>query len=124
MRRYFITYGNKAYSDSKKRILDEALHTGVFDETFAYGPEDLSLSTLKSPLMQYQRGGGYWIWKPDIIFKTLSRTGNDDIVVYADSGCSLFPSVEWDDYFKLLEKYDILVFRLNCINKNIRRKRL
>ncbi|WP_233904163.1 hypothetical protein [Segatella copri] len=124
MRRYFITYGNKAYSDSKKRILDEALQTGVFDETSAYGPEDLSASTLKSPLMQYQRGGGYWIWKPDIIYQTLSRTDNDDIVVYADSGCSLFPSIEWDDYFGLLGKYDILVFRLNCINKKYTKKKV
>ena len=36
-----------------------------------------------------KRGGGYWIWKLDIIKQAFSKIKENDIIVYLDSGCTL-----------------------------------
>ncbi len=64
-----------------------------------------------SPLKAYARGDGYWIWKPFILWKTLQEHPND-IVVYADCGCSLQTNrKEWESWFTLLESYKTLAFQ-------------
>lgn len=37
----------------------------------------------------YYRGYGYWIWKPYVVLKALSRLRDGDILFYCDVGCSL-----------------------------------
>ena len=124
MKHYFITYGDDNYTKSKKRILAEAKATGKFDELYAFGPENLMKETLTNPLMQYKRGGGYWIWKADIVLQTLKKMEYGDILVYVDSGCSLFKSDEWDKYFSSLHSKKMLVFRINSIVKSYTKKSL
>jgi len=61
--------------------------------------------------MAYSIGGGYWLWKPYIIWKTLQDYGNDAIVVYVDAGCSLSPCDDWNFYLKKMDYYDTIVFK-------------
>lgn len=61
--------------------------------------------------MQYPRGAGYWFWKPYIIQHTLDTRDEGTVVVYADAGCTLRKSFAWDVLFKLMEKYDSIVFQ-------------
>ena len=42
-----------------------------------------------------QRGAGYWIWKPYIIWKTLQDVEDGDIVCYIDSACLINKGKEW-----------------------------
>ncbi|GAA4438011.1 hypothetical protein GCM10023188_32860 [Pontibacter saemangeumensis] len=119
--RYFVTYGDKAYENSKKRIAKQASETGFFDKILVYGREDVSDDVATSPLFNNKKGGGYWIWKPNVVGNTLKEMKEGDILVYADSGCSVFKDEEWNRYFGLLEKYNGIVFLINGTNEQYSR---
>lgn len=110
---YFITYGDHSYLNSRQRLIKEAENLRIFDHVIGYGKQDLSNNILNSTLMQFKRGGGYWVWKPYVIAETLKNMDEGDILVYADAGCSVFNSREWKRYFKYTEKYNMLAFLTN-----------
>ena len=111
MKKIFIAYADAALAYSLKRIGRQARKLNVFDKIILYTPDDLSDEIKAHPLMQYSRGGGYWLWKPWLIQKTLQDHDPGDIVVYADAGSTLRKSPEWDRLFKLMEQYDTLCFQ-------------
>lgn len=110
MRKILITYGDNNFELSKKRIRKEAQSLGCFDYIKTYGPDDLPAYIKSSPLMAYSRGGGYWVWKPYLIWRTLNEY-QDSIVVYVDAGCSLQPSADWNYWFSIMETTDTIVFQ-------------
>jgi len=122
VKRYFITYANEAFAGARDRIVAEANATGEFDEVIGYGPEDVSDAVRKGPLFGERRGGGYWTWKPDIIYQTLESCDENDIVVYADSGCQVVPGTEWSRYWRILEKKELIVQRIYQVVRNWTRK--
>jgi len=90
----FISYGNDTFKSAKERIKKEAEAMGIFNGTIRiYGPEDLSpeFKAAVGPTLNEARGGGYWLWKAYIIKDMLTRLNEDDILLYADAGCSLQP---------------------------------
>lgn len=104
----FITYGDERFKDSVKRICKEAKLLGIFDKVISYNPQKLPKEIMQSPLMCYERGGGYWLWKPYIIWKTMQKYPNA-IVVYADAGCTLNKNYnEWHSWFELMSSTDTL----------------
>lgn len=111
MKKIFIAYADDALAYSLKRIGRQACRIKVFDEVFLYTPASLSVEFKSHPLMQYNRGGGYWAWKPWLIQKTLREHEPGDIVVYADAGSTLRKSPEWDRLFGLMKQYDTLCFQ-------------
>ena len=112
MEKVLITYGDERYAHSRERLTEEARSLGIFDRVRAYTPDDLDDRMRHHPLMKYQRGGGYWVWKPWITLNALQQLHDGDVLVYVDSGCSLFPSKEWDVYFSKLDHNDMVVFSL------------
>ena len=40
-------------------------------------------------ILDMERGGGYWLWKPFIILDSLHRMEDGDVVMYMDSGMTL-----------------------------------
>ena len=95
----FITYGDEGYKIAVERIILQAKYTGFFDECLA--ETDLTITkdldfkkALKEnesfhKVFQHNRGGGYWLWKPYIIYKHLSQLNNGDLLCYSDAGCIL-----------------------------------
>ena len=117
MKKYFITYGDDAFYLSRKQLAKQAQKSGLFDEVIVYTPKDLSDSIKASPLMAYKRGGGYWVWKPYVIFQTLNLCQEGDIVVYADAGCTInASSEEWNLWFHYLETYNAIFFQYKSID--------
>lgn len=112
MQKIFVTYGGGwRYKDTLKRIEKEAKSLGIFDKVICYKPEDMPLSVQASPLKIYERGDGYWSWKPYVIWKTLQDYPSA-IVVYADAGCKLLPNFEeWNSWFNLMQTYETITFR-------------
>jgi hypothetical protein len=110
-KKILIAYANKEMRNSLFLLGQEARFTHVFDKIILYTEKDLSEEILNSPLMKHKRGGGYWIWKPYIIWKTLQEYGKEDYVCYIDSGNKVFKGAEWDYYFSLLKKYDTICFQ-------------
>ncbi len=111
MKKLFIAYADSHLAYSLKRIGRQARRLKIFDEVILYTPTDLPDEIKTHPLMQYCKGGGYWLWKPWLIQKTLREHAPGDIVVYADAGSTLRKSPEWDRLFKLMEQYDTLCFQ-------------
>ena len=108
----FLTYGDQTFARSRSRIIDEAKQVGVFtdfvaENEFIVEDDEFQLA-LSSPefkeVFSIEKGGGCYIWKPYVICKNLSLLDEDDILVYADAGCSIDPKSKYKfhQYFKLL----------------------
>ncbi|UIR56005.1 hypothetical protein LZQ00_17290 [Sphingobacterium sp. SRCM116780] len=107
----FISFADDKMAFSLERIGKQAKKLQIFDQIILYTPDQLPDYIKDSPLMQYKRGGGYWSWKPAIIYETLQQYEEGTIVVYTDAGCSLFQSSDWNDYFSYLKNVDTLCFQ-------------
>ncbi len=83
-----ISYSDQNYQMSKKLNLFTARVIGGADETVAYGPEDLGQDFQEkyASILSQKRGGGYWIWKPYIMLKTLEKMENGEFLIYTDAG--------------------------------------
>ena len=106
--KYFITYGDALFSEYSKKIVEEAESTKLFDKIIAYSREDLGKDILSSKAFNFNKGGGYWAWKPYIIDKTLDKMSENDILLYCDVGCTISKSKKWNKLFKDIDFNDIV----------------
>tara|TARA_B110000858_G_C17709929_1_gene430039 strand:+ start:225 stop:977 length:753 start_codon:yes stop_codon:yes gene_type:complete len=88
---HLISYGDENYMQAKNRIYNEALNTNWFYSIKCYGIEDLSIGFRNAfkELLSLRRGGGYWIWKFDIILSKLYEINDGEFLIYVDSGCTV-----------------------------------
>lgn len=115
MKKILIAYANDALSYSLGRIGRQARRLNLFDEIILYTPEQLPDYVKKSPLMKYKVGGGYYVWKGAIIWETLQKYDEGDIVFYVDAGCTLRKSPIWSMFFRLMKRYDTVCFQYNDV---------
>jgi hypothetical protein len=118
--KHFISFGDDKYVSSKKRIYDESIDSKFFDTVKIYSPDDFD-DEFKEKNMNFiqnnKRGHGYWIWKLYFVLKKLYEINYNDILVYADAGCSINKNAQ-DTYNKYVEilnfkdDYDIICIQL------------
>lgn len=117
MSKIFISYGDDNFTKSLKRIGGEAKRLNRFDKIILYTPKDLPDYIKSSPLFCFSRGGGYWIWKPYLIYKTLCLCKEGDLVYYVDAGCTLRKnSWEWEKFEEIMQEYNAIFFQYRDIN--------
>lgn len=109
-KKILISYGDACYRKSLQRLGDNAKSLNIFDEVILYSEKDLPEEIRNHELMNYRRGGGYWIWKPWIVLHTLERMDESDILVFSDSGNVLYPDKEWQKWFKIMKNHNGLFF--------------
>jgi hypothetical protein len=120
---HLISYGDKKFSNSKKRFCNEANATNWFDSITLYGPEDLDNDfKLKfKNILEKPRGAGYWIWKSYIIKKKLDEINDNDILIYLDVGCSINPKGKdrFNEYVEMLNNNDegIISFQMSHLSE-------
>ena len=116
----FISYGNKNYTAAKQRIKKEAIETNWFNNVKIYGEEDLTEEFKKKfhNVLIQKRGGGYWIWKLDIINQELSDMSNNDILIYCDAGCFINKNGEkrFREYIEMLNNSEECI--ISFLQKN------
>jgi hypothetical protein len=88
----FLSFANENYKNSMARIKDEVKRF-PFSKVITYDEYDLkNMSDFwnihGSFVEQNKRGYGYWLWKPYLVYKTLSTLKDGDRLVYADAGAS------------------------------------
>ena len=91
---HFITYGNDVFRNSRSRIAEEARNLGIYKSVTSLSPELLpnNFRTKHNDILTTQaRGGGYWIWKPFVVYQKLLEVNTGDVVQWTDAGCSLNP---------------------------------
>ena len=96
---------------SLKRIGRQARRLGFFHDIILFTPEDVPDYVKASPLFSCPRGAGYWCWKPALIDKVLQEHEEGDIVIYVDAGCTLRKSSEWEQYLRLMDRYETICFQ-------------
>ena len=87
---------------------------GGVDITIGYKKEDIDAAFINKhrEIINNKKGGGYWLWKPYIILKTMLNSQLGDYIFYCDSGA--FPVARLDVLVKELEKnkQDVMGFEL------------
>jgi len=88
-KKYFLTYNsNKDFNFSNRHLVNLVERSNLFDGIFNYSQKDLSSEFVAKyrDILKMPRGGGYWLWKVDIIQQTLKKISENDILLYMDSG--------------------------------------
>ena len=91
MKKHFITYGTNKYFDLKFRLKDQVEKIDVSDTITLYDDTKLSDDFKKkyNEILKHEHGGGYWIWKFDIILNKLEEINDGEFLIYVDSGCTV-----------------------------------
>ena len=99
--------------------MQQAKEFGEFSIIKGYGPEDLPhhFKEKYKHILDRDRGGGYWLWRPIILLDALEEVGEGEFLVYLDAGCTLNPlgKKRFNEYISLLDKseYGILSFQMS-----------
>ena len=112
----FTTFASTGFEETRDRIVDQARATGQFGAYYTYNEKDLSPELLKSPTFAVKKGFGLYSWKSDVIWQTLQKVNEGDVVVYLDAGSSIYKCKELESYLHDMESYDILAFMIHQRN--------
>ncbi len=109
--KWFITFGgpSESYHNAVTRICREAHAINIFDHVIGYTDKNLIEDTdfwnkHGDFLSSNPRGYGFWLWKSYLTQKTLQNLSENDILVYADAGCT----INAEGIPRLLEYFDIV----------------
>ena len=126
MKLKFLSYGNKKFSKSRIRIKNEATDLNYFTDIKIHTETSiLELDEYKDAIknnefvntFSQERGGGYWMWKRLIVYEELLKLNKNDILYYADAGCTIpnepITITKLRKYKEIVEKHKsgILSFR-------------
>ena len=91
-----ITYGDPKYRTSIKLNKWTAKHIGKADNvlSFTRGDIDQVFFQENEKILNSEPGGGYWLWKPYFIKKTLETIKEGDYLVYVDAGLYFVRSLD------------------------------
>ena len=108
---YGISYASRAFLRCKQKE-NIFKNSGYFNHFDMYGEDDVDekfKQENKEIWYNSARGGGWWIWKPYLIYKKLQEMKDNDILVYFDSGCILCTTLEakkrFNDYIELVNNH-------------------
>ncbi len=118
MKTTIISYANKGHYKNQRKLARSARKFGI-DEIISYTEKDLKATIFyeqHKEILDQKRGGGYWLWKPYYILKTLKKMDKGGILIYSDSGVEITASL--DPLIKICIKKGILPFSVGqYINK-------
>jgi hypothetical protein len=91
-----INYANQHFRKQQKaNTLSAKLIAGI-KNVIEYSPNDIDddFKEQHQNIFQKNKGGGYWLWKPFIILKTLKTLNDGDYLFYCDSGAIFLKSIK------------------------------
>lgn len=102
-----VTYSDANMSISKTKCIYSASTKGVtdFHDWDRHMLEATEFYQLNREILDQQRGSGYWLWKPYIIYKALLDMNENDYLVYSDAGVEFINNVS-----HIIDKIDEDVF--------------
>lgn len=98
-----INYADVRYRKAQHYNTKSAYKYGGADKVIEYSPDDIDKDFRKkyAYILNQERGGGYWLWKPYVIKKTLQEIKDGDYIFYVDSGSYFIESMD-----KLIEQME------------------
>jgi hypothetical protein len=126
MKKFYLNYADANFDKQKKFALRAAKLFGGFDKIIGLSPNDIDDEFFNrfKKILEQKRGGGYWLWKPYVINKTLSKLAIGDYLFYSDAGAFFLKNV--DILINELDKsnQDIMGFELPLIEEQWTKKEL
>ena len=119
-KKYFITFAHGCCKDSMAKAIAAARDPGGFDVITAHDMNSLSekFRSTHSAILNKRRGGGFWLWKPYIILKTLIESMSDnDLLMYQDADAYIRRDA--GPFLKMTQDLEpgIVVFFTNALQK-------
>lgn len=119
---HFITYGSNDFRIAKKHLINLAKQSEIFKTCRSFGFKDLNaeFKNKHSDILKFKRGGGYWIWKHEIIYNSLKEIKNDDFVIYSDAGSTFNDKgrKRFFEYINLLSDSNFGIFIMENESEN------
>lgn len=114
-----VTYSTADYAKARKYNVKMAYKKGKADKVFEYCETDLpkEFKEKNQRILSCKRGGGYWLWKPYVVKKTLEQLAEGDYLFYCDGGAFVVRDLHLLVRFMEKEQSDILFFDLDCVEK-------
>jgi hypothetical protein len=117
---YGISYTSRKFAYKYESITQQGNECGLFDEFKCFQENDIDEKFIKihEKIWSDARGGGWWIWKPYIIYKKLLQIKDNDILIYLDGGCTINITEKskqrFNEYIEMVTKHDqgLLRFQL------------
>lgn len=96
MRKLHITFSDKNMTKAAILCRDSALRHGA-NHSIMFNEKcyDHLFSTLNKHILESDRGAGYWLWKPYIIYNNLLRLSDNDILIYTDAGVEIVNNLSY-----------------------------
>ena len=112
MKKYFLLYNDNTCNVYVSNLIKTISKSGPYFEIIVYDKKDIDneFLTKNSSILNEKRGGGYWLWKPYIINKTLEKLNDGDLLFYLDSKY-IFTEDFTNLYLDYIEKNDILIWK-------------
>lgn len=115
---HFITFASRGFNPAGDRICQQAKELKFFDTIKCFREDDLNKTEWwknhSNFILKNKRGFGLWIWKPFIILKKLREMPDNDLLLYADSGCEInkFGIDKLKEFFSLANEHGICGFQM------------
>lgn len=88
-----VTYSDHTCTISKQVCCEAALTNGV-DVCWPQSPDTISEEFKRfNPILSEHRGGGYWQWKPYVIYQAILKCNDGDTLIYCDAGVKIIENV-------------------------------
>ncbi len=115
-----INYATPKFAGHRRINTATGYAMGGFDQVIEYSLEDLDedFRHRNEHILKHRRGGGYWLWKPYIIAKTLEGMREGDFLFYADAGSLFMGPVERLIELMRQKNQDILPFQFEISVSN------
>jgi hypothetical protein len=115
----FTTFGIGRFEHASDILRNQARELKLFRKVLKPELDNEFIQKHYRFMQFYQRGFGYYIWKPHIILKSLQECEEGEILLYSDSGCRFGTSINerlsiWIDMLKNNSK-NILGFTLTAL---------
>jgi len=88
MHSVFASYATEEFAHRRDHLCDSASAVG-FSDVRRLSPQDFKNTDFardNADILGRARGGGYWLWKPYLILKSLRNMSRGDLLVYCDAG--------------------------------------
>lgn len=109
-----INYSDEHFKNAQQLNTRTALLHGA-DRVIEYKKDDIDKEFYRKSekILAQKRGGGYWLWKPYIVKKTLEQLNEGEFLIYSDSGACYINNIELLVNCMVTEKTDIMIFSLD-----------
>lgn len=86
-----ISFADSRYTDSLNRLRTQCSNHPDITTFYGYTERNLPKIILEKigDRLSYNRGYGYWIWKPFIIQYHLEMLTDEECLIYIDAGCNI-----------------------------------